>query len=354
VSRQLISAACTALLATTLLGSSGGAAERPSGERQDSPAPLRGVPLGRETGLRLLVADVPPFVLDVDSGRATRMRDVPAVPRGVLWVVGVGGRAAVIVAKTEQHARLYAVAGRAARVAYLGTGTNVWPARGGGSVWVQSVAVRSRCAARLVGLDGRTLRVPRPFPCATRTDPAGGSLGVVNNRTRVLDPLTGRTILETHFRTRWGILAVAGRHVLLAGPGKQFTLIDATTRVQRRLPWPSILIRLDEPAVDPRGRFVAVAFADPAWRGGGQQVTDVSLLDAKTGKLTQLPGMPAFVSLKLTSMAWTHDGRLVLLGERNRRGFVAVWRPGQRRLDLKPVQLPDRSESGSDSFAPLA
>jgi hypothetical protein len=63
----------------------------PSAERI-RPAPLRGVQLGRETGLRLLVADIPPFVLDVDSGRVTDVRDMPAVQRGVLWVAGVAGK----------------------------------------------------------------------------------------------------------------------------------------------------------------------------------------------------------------------------------------------------------------------
>jgi hypothetical protein len=62
--------------------------------------------------------------------------------------------------------------------------------------------------------------------------------------------------------------------------------------------------------------------------------------------------MPAVVSLKQTSMAWTDDGRLVLLAESGRREVVAVWRPGQARLALKTVRLPERA-SGSDSFAPL-
>ena len=63
--------------------------------------------------------------------------------------------------------------------------------------------------------------------------------------------------------------------------------------------------------------------------------------------------MPAFVRLKKTSLAWTHDGRLVILGEDDDRAFVAVWRPGQRVLPLKVVALPER-EGTSDSFAPLA
>jgi hypothetical protein len=188
----------------------------------------------------------------------------PVMKRGVLSVVGVAGRAAVVVAESAPDAKLYAVRGRGARVSSLGTGRNVWPVSDGRSVWVQSVVDRSRCALRQVGLDRRKISAPRAFPCATRSDPAGGSLGLVVSRTRVLDPLTGRTVLKT----RWGILAVAGGHVLLAGPGKHFTLIDAATRSQRRLPWPSILTGLDRPAVDPRGRSVAVAFAVPAWNGG--------------------------------------------------------------------------------------
>ncbi|HEV8686766.1 MAG TPA: hypothetical protein VGQ84_05780, partial [Gaiellaceae bacterium] len=108
-----------------------------------------------------------------------------------------------------------------------------------------------------------------------------------------------------------------------------------------------------QPAVDPRGRFIALAFGDPAWHGGGQQALDVWLLDTKTAKLTQVPGMPAFVSLKRTTMAWTHDGRLVLLAEGGGKEMVAIWRPGGQRLALKIVELPDRTSSGSDSFAPL-
>jgi hypothetical protein len=79
-------------------------------------------------------------------------------------------------------------------------------------------------------------------------------------------------------------------------------------------------------------------------------VLDVWVLDTRTAKLTQVPGMPAFVSLKATSMQWTHDGRLVLLAESDGRAFVAAWRPGQRPLPINPVKLPKRS-GGSDAFA---
>jgi hypothetical protein len=318
-------------------------------ERAPHPAPLSGAPLSANTGLRLLVADNPPFVLQVDTGRVIPVARVPAVSRGPLWVVGVGGRAAVVVASSRWlRADLYGVRNRVARVSRLGTGVHAWPAGDGRSVWVQS-AVESGCTVRQVGLDGRRIRAPRRFPCATVSDPAGGALGLVVGRTRILDPLTGKPVLKT----QWGIWAVAGTKLVLAGPEKQFTLLDTTTGAARRMPWPSILGSRDQPAVDPRGRFVALAFAVPSWSGGARQVLDVWLLDTKTEELTQLPGMPAFVSLKGTSMAWTDDGRLVLLGESNGKDVVAVWRPGQRRLGIKTLSLPDRSDNGSDSFALL-
>ncbi len=319
-------------------------------QRPRQPQPLRGSPLVGATGLRLVVAGNPPLLLDVDTGRVTTVPGVPAMKRGLLWVVGVGGRAAVVVAQSSwPRASLYAVRGQGTRVSFLGFGTYVTPAGDGRAVWVQSFIDRSHCTLRQVGLDGRKLRAARPFPCASTSDPPGSSLGLVVRRTRLVDPLTGRTKLET----RWGILAAAGDKLLLAGPGKQFTLLDAVTGTQRRLPWPSILRGGDEPTVDPRGRHIALAFADPAWAGGPQQALDVWLLDTETGKLTQLPGMPALVSLKFTSMSWTDDGRLVLLAQqRDGKDIVAVWRPGEQRLAMKTVGLPAPT-SGSDSFAPL-
>lgn len=316
-------------------------------QRSRQPVPLRGAPLGRKTGLHLVVADIPSFVLDVDMGGVTPVPSIPALHRGVQSVVGVAGQAAVVIAQSAPHTRIYAVRGRGKRVSLLGIGRHVWPASDGLSVWVQSSVDRSHCALRQIGLDGRELRAARAFPCASGSDPSGGSLGLVVQRTRLIDPITGRTVLKA----RLGILAVAGEHVVLAGPGTKFTLLDGATHAQRQLPWPSILAGLDQPAVDPQGRFVALAFADPAWNGG-QQVLDVWLLDTETGTLIQLPGMPAFVSLKYTSMAWTADGRLVLLGESAGNDVVAVWRPGMQRLAVKTVQLPERI-GVSDTFAPV-
>jgi len=325
-------------------------------DRARDPVPLAGNALRGKTGLRLLVASDPPFVLDVDTGSVMPVPGIRAMSRGALWVVGVGGRSAVVVARSAwKRAEIYAVRGREARVTSLGIGTNAWPAADGRAVWVQSAASGSRCTLRLMRLDGRRIRAPRPFPCAI-SDPAAGSLGLVARRTRVLDPHTGRLVLGTH----WGVLAAAGTKLVLAGPGRGFTLLDGVTRAQQRLPWPSILGYRGRPAADPQGRFVALAFAVPtwntqtlprSWKGGPLQALDVWLLDTDTGKLAQLPGMPAFVGIKQTSLEWTGDGRLVLLGESNGKNLVAVWRPGQRRLALRTVGL--ERGGGSNSFAIL-
>lgn len=314
-----------------------------SAERE--PAPLRGPSISGKTNLRLLVADDPPFVLDVDTGRSTPVRGVPKAGRGTLGVFGIGGRSAVVLAHSGGDGMVYGVLGRAARVSPLGAGRNAWPARDGRSAWIQSSLPGSRCTLRRVALSGREIRWPRAFPCATGSDPSGGSLGLVVHRTNVFDPLTGRPVLKT----RWGILAATGKTLVLAGPGKQLTLLDAETRVEQRLPWPSSLSGLDRPAVDPGGLGVALAFANPS---AAKQVLDVWFLNAQTGRLAQLPGMPAFVSLKRTSMAWTDDGRLVLLAESGGKDVIATWRPGRNWLALKAVRLPERT-GGSDSFALL-
>jgi hypothetical protein len=327
---------------------------------------LRGEPLRGGTGLRLLAAGDVPIVLDVDSGRVTRVRGIPADPSGLSYVVGVAGRGAVVVSDRVRaggmpSAQLFAVRGRDAHVTRLGAGWQAVPAADGWSVWIKSYTARARCTLRQVALDGRVLRGPRGFPCPWTVDP-GGELGLVVHGTALYEPVGG----ETTLRPRPGIVAAAGTHLVLVAPepsldepdqSRPLTLLDATSGARRELRWPSIVDPngqggLDQPAVDPRGRYVALGFGDPAWHMSGNQVTDVWILDTATRKLTHLPGTPAFVSLKRTSMAWTADGRLVLLGHDRRGDFVAVWRPGATRLALKRVDLGERT--GGNNFAPLS
>jgi len=357
------SAAAILVLATGAASSQGSSpssqtAPHRHGSRQ--PVALKGTPLGPTTGLRLLVADVKPFVLDVDTGVETPVSGIDLPHGGVVSVVGTPGRAAFLIADPmlagtgQRYARnwsVYAVPGGSTAASPIGAGRyDAVPQTSGPGIWVRQYVSRSHCRLQRIGLDGQ-VSFQNAIPCNWTFTP-GGSLGLVANRSRIVDPRTGRTVTLTVD----GVLAAAGRRLLTARPyrttilGTRLHLLDAATGAQRPVRWPSIVNQLDEPAVDPTGRWIAIGFGDPSWKFGPEQVLDVWVLDSRTGALTHVPGMPAFVHLKFTSMDWTADGRLVLLGEDDERGFVAVWRPGQPQLAIRNVQLPQRT-GGSDAFA---
>src|SRR5712691_12629809 len=84
------------------------------------PVPLAGLPVEGASHLHLLVANNPPFVLDVDTGRVTRLRAPVAMKHGVLWVVtAVASDAGVIVAGYPKG-QIYAVRAHGARALFLG------------------------------------------------------------------------------------------------------------------------------------------------------------------------------------------------------------------------------------------
>jgi hypothetical protein len=318
-------------------------------EEAGTPKPLRGVPFTRSTGLRLLVANDPPFLLNVDSGSVTPVTGLPARRNLVLEVLAVGKDAVAWVdrraaAGKVPRADIYVVRHGTTRATRLATAWDVAPAADGRAVWLLGYTDARHCTLREVGLDGRQRQDPRPVPCSARLVRAGSVALLIRGRS-VVDPATGRMLL--HARE---VLAFVGHLALSsAGPGLPLTLTNLRSGARERLPWPSQLDHTDEVAVQPRSRLIAVAFGDPAYHGGGTQVLDVWLLDAATRRLQHIPDMPADVALKFTSMAWTSDGQLVMLAETGGRDVVAVWRPGETRIAVRPVRLPRRN-SGSDTF----
>ena len=166
----------------------------------------------------------------------------------------------------------------------------------------------------------------------------------------VTDPASGRVLLRSG-----SLRAIAGHLALTVGePLHPLTLTDLRTGTRRALRWPSQIGGPDQAAVDPGAKLIALSFSDPAYQGTGVQVTDVWLLDPGAGRWQHLPGMPADVALKFTSMSWTSDGRLVMLAQTPTSGpashvVIAVWRPGQKSLAVRSVHIPAR-DSGSDSF----
>jgi hypothetical protein len=319
------------------------------------PRQLHGVPLTGATGLVLLISADPPYLLDVDTGRVTPVKGLGVHgPAPVLSVLAAGRDAVVWIDRRPLASGLpdediYLVRRGDATATRIAAGSDVQSAAGGRSVWVKSFIDAHHCAVREIDLAGRHLRGPRPVPCsAALIDPGAGALLVEGGS--VIDPASGRVLLRT--RSVWGI---AGHLALTAGePMHPLTLTDLRTGTRRALRWPSQIGGPDEAAVDPSAKLIALSFSDPAYQDTGVQVTDVWLLDPGTGRWQHLPGMPAEVALKFTSMSWTSDGRLVMLAQTPTGGpashdVITAWRPGSKSLAIRSVRIPAR-DSGSDSF----
>lgn len=322
----------------------GVAAARPHGV----PPPLHGVPLVGKTNLTLVVAAARPFLFDVDTGAVTRIRGLAAGARPIVSVSAVGGAALLWVdrrGRSGPGAALYVVRRGSAVARHLANGRDVAPASGGRAVWVKSSVGSRRCALRQLSLAGRVLRA-RAVPCSARLVDAG-SRPVLVEGSSLVDPATGKTLLRSG-----GVWAIAGRYALTSSePGRPLTVTDIEMGRRRHIAWVAIpgLDGADQAVVAPRGGRIAVDFASPAFQGSGVQVTDAWLVDPAQATMHRLPGMPAQVALKQTSMGWTRDGRLVWLASSGGRDVVAVWRPGTKRLALRRVRLPVR-DGGSDSF----
>jgi hypothetical protein len=87
-------------------------------ERLAVPKPLTGAPLAHRTGLRLLVAGDPPFVLDVDTARVTPITGIDIRGHPVLTAPTLPPARAVVVAKLPaEHDNPDAI-GKACRVAH--------------------------------------------------------------------------------------------------------------------------------------------------------------------------------------------------------------------------------------------
>jgi hypothetical protein len=322
------------------------------GTAASKPRPLDGVPLTGSTGLRILIANTPPVLLDVDSGELTTIGGLVVGGLTYVSVHAVGKDAIVWLARDPRpwktpRAEIYVVRHDAPRATRIATAWEV-AASSEHAVWLKSYRDARHCTLREVSLEGRRLSGPRAVRCSTRLVDAGGGALLVQGSS-VLDPRTHRIFLARAGRF-W---ARAGDSVLtVAGSQGPLTLTNVRSGERTRFRYPSDIGGqggAGDAAVQRKKGLVALEFGDPAYEFSGTQVIDLWLLDTRSRRLHHVPDMPAAVSLKRTSMSWTRDGRLVLLAESAGRDLVAVWRPGQKRIGVRPVRLPRRS-GGSDSF----
>jgi hypothetical protein len=317
--------------------------------------PLAGVPLTRPTRLRLLIASEPrPFVVDLDQASVHLVTGLPTDGERVVSVLPVGEHAVIVSERVCTSCRppapeVYGIRRDSTSAVRLGSPQQVAAARDGRSVWLLGHQTTTACTLRRVGLDGRPRRPVWPVPCRTTLLgelPAG--LLVASGTSE--DPSDRPTsLIDRHgHRTRLGfpaagLLAATGQLVLTnAEPLAPLTLTNLRSRISWRLGWPSQLRGGTHiAAVHPNGRDIAVGFHGLA--PPGEAGYDLWLLNTATRRWQHLPDLPAAdIAAKTTDLAWTGDGRLVVLTATPTHGqVVAVWRPGQPRLALRPLTLPE-------------
>ena len=367
-------AACWRLVGVALLLAVGCTAERPepagraaaptvgsataSTAAPIAPRLLAGAPLTGPTGLELLVSGNPPRLLNIDTGTSRTVAGAPGGRDRVTWTQPVGPDAAMVSQAVPADGQVYLLRRDAATATPVGRATDVVTSRDGRGLWLWDHRDGRRCRLREVRLDGRPRRPARRVDCDTQPV-ADTDLGLLVRAEgpRPDEPLTALVDRDDGHRlasypvvhTVAGDLVLWGGEELDQGP---FTLSDRRTGVRQRIPRPSRVGQAGGGLLSPDHRLLAVEFGDPAWDGGPTQLLDVWLLDLRTRRWRQLPGMPVLAALKATSMAWTDDGRLLLLGSFDRFGdALAVWRPGQDRLAVRRLRLP-ADRAGSDSFVP--
>jgi hypothetical protein len=251
-----------------------GVAAPSSGEAGRDPTPLHGMPLRAPTGLRFVVADNPPLVIDLDAARATPLRRVPTLRRGVCGLSVLAG-SRQLSSPVPSGAMQTCIASVAARRA-----------------WSSSAMVQTSLPRPMVdpsgsrasrGRDARSgsarskgLKSERPvlFRVRRRSPPPARS---ASSSTAPVSSI--RTLAGYCYAHGW-VCSQLQNGSSCWRAGRTFTISDAAGRVLRRIPWPSTVGGLDAPAAHPRGRYVALAFAEPA-----AQVLDVWLLDTKTPSL---------------------------------------------------------------------
>jgi hypothetical protein len=297
------------------------------------------------THLHLVVSAAPPYIYDVDANRvraiasAGKQLDSWVRPSADGAFVARYGCCAAQVAAYRIH--------EDGSVQRLAGGGSLAPASDSAGTWVLRRTSPGHCRLALVPGARPGVRAPcRPLLGAGEA----GVLMWTSTGALLVDVRTGRTrALASTIVHVFGDLVFedTGR----GSPQDRLSLVDVASGTRRRVRWPSILGGLAEVVVQPHQPLVAVGFGDPAYPGPAQAF-DVWILDARTGRYTHLPGFPAQVRLKFSSMAWTSDGRLVLLLEGGGRTVLAIWRPGSHTLRLRPVKLPAHT-GGSDTFVPL-
>jgi hypothetical protein len=290
-------------------------------------------------GLRLLVADVPPFLLDVDRGTVQPITGLPTTGDRGASVLPLGKEALVLSYRycaRCQNSSAYVVRRGSTVATGLGTALDFVPSREGNGVW-RLTQDAGRCTIREVGFDGRPLRAAWGVRCGTDPIaelPAGLFLSYTgpqgNDAHNALLKPDG-SVVRLPYQDAQPVVG----NLVLTGIDQRTPLLlhDVASGASERLSWPARLhFGLGEVTGQPNGYLATVDFA----RYSPKHRYDLWLLDTRTRRWQHLPGMPAHLIPKVTDVEWTADGRVVILSGH----FLGVWRPGEPRLVVRRVKPP--------------
>jgi len=360
--RRRVVAAAVVAVATVAAGAiapvwGGGSGGTASAQPTAPTRPLTGPPLGT-THLRLIVADTPPTILDVDSGTLTAVPGVVPGPATtlatpqVMSVARAGGGAFAIVDERCRHVLclagyLIGADGSARRVA---TGTNMLAEPDAAAAWVLRGSGRAGCTLRLVPGAGSPLRVP----CGSLDGATADEVLIATGRGAAVVDVAGGRVRTLAVPSGVAVNLVGDDLVLESNTLQQFdggrgelSLVDLSSGGRRAVAYPTMPRRvgsdyfnLQRIAVEPHGRLVALTFVDPWFPPA--QAAYIWILDTRTGRLALLPGFPVQEGVKFSDAEWTDDDRLVVvsldpLGGNRARAVIGVWTPGQRTLPVRTI-----------------
>lgn len=366
---SLLRASCAAaVLAAAVaaggIASAGGAAPAARPGRPPEPLPrLSGPALAGPARLRLVASGNAGgvFVLDADRGTTQTVGGLGLGPAAGLYgpiLAGLWPAPGGVLAEVERSAcsscgtrttvSLIGPGGGARRIAsiVLHGGSALVPAFDAATFWRLTWPNGAPCSLGPVYDAAPTVTVPCGRPAAATS---AGVWIASNRRETIVDPRSGRVVATLAIpaepgRASW-LYPLRGTLALeYSGPSTSFTgiqrgdlsLVDLASGTRQRLAWPSWFRNVIRVVPEPGGPLVAVDYGSPAWPGPAQ-AEDVWILDTTRGSFTHLPGYPAAVAIKFSSVLWTGDGRLAIAAQGGGRAVLALWRPGMRTLPLRTI-----------------
>ncbi len=294
----------------------------------------------------MLIAAIPPVVVDAAAGTARRVRVPGLGAQGRFHLVQLGDRAAAVFdalcGSCPPTDAVFLIGPDDRAAIPLGSAADVAQAMDRNAAWLFREAAKNRCTLTKVTLDGKTLRPARPIACGQAIRGSERSGFIVTRRADELlvDPATGLVRLRAR-----QILAIQGPYVLTADSSGRMQLHSLASKRQFAVPSPSTLPFVNLGAPDPTGNRIAVSFADPSH--GSPQLFDVWIFDVDSRRFTQMPSMPLGVELKFTSLTWTAAGEIVLLTRSRGRDVLVLWRPGRMSIRTRHIDIPARVPGSS-------